>query len=166
MSNGDRNYPAEGFGHAQPMREDQLRAPAAVQQQPLRDAVAAQAGGEVMAPAASAAAMAAAQGEPFAGDDETTVEFSRAYTAHGESVHRVRFRTPTGKDIMRLGNPVRFVPPRAGEDDIEINVIASRVGDYIVALSEPPLPKSTVGQFEIVDFNACSQVITAFFTKG
>lgn len=113
----------------------------------------------------SAASMAAATREParMPADDLNRVEFSRAYSAHGDSVLSVTFRPPVGRDVTRVGVPFRFVQPEEGGDQGEMKVISQLVTRYIVELSQPPLPRSTVDEFDMADWNACSRVICGFF---
>ena len=110
--------------------------------------------------AASSAAIAAASGEPVI--DEHTVKLTGSYEAHGEPLERVRFREPLGDDIAKHGIPLRFISGE-GDDEIEFKLVAPVISNYIVALSHPPLPKSTVKKFNARDWNACSRVIAAFF---
>lgn len=114
--------------------------------------------------AASPTAAAAARGEPdepgTAG--ETSVTLSRPYTAFGETVQRVRFRKPTTKDLRKNGYPLRNAIGNDGRIAAieEMPDIAAR---YISALSDPPLPPSTVDSLDLKDFAACSAVIVGFF---
>ncbi len=96
--------------------------------------------------------------------DPNTVAFSRAYQAHGEDVRRVRFRKPVTRDIKQAGNPIKAVVGTDGRlADLEIkwDVVAK----YVVMLSDPPLPPSTVDSLEYEDLDACAGVIAGFFVK-
>jgi len=110
-------------------------------------------------PAAAAAAAALAG----LGDDNVTL--SRAYKAHDEDVQRIRFRRPTGRDVAQCGYPFRVVQSAGVPDGIEYKVVPESVSKLIVALSEPPLPRSTVDTFDIRDWNACSSRINGFFLE-
>lgn len=114
-------------------------------------------------PAASAGAIAAAIGTPL--PEEDVVVFSRPYKAHDLEVRQVKFREPTGRDIETCGYPFRLLQPEPGIDQVEIKIIPQAVTKLIVTLSNPPLPKSTVDQLSVRDWNACSTLINGFFQR-
>ncbi len=94
------------------------------------------------------------------------VWLSRAYQAHDLDVQRIKFREPTGKEYRQFGIPVRYVTSDSGGVVAETSVVVNIdiVGNYIVVLSDPPVPSSTVDRMSVDDINACSRVICDFFT--
>lgn len=121
--------------------------------------------------AAAPAAVAAAQGNPpppsapppsSAPAAPGEVVFSRAYKAHNDDVTRVRFRKPTTADLRRGGFPLRAITDASGKP-VGYDELPDVVCTYITLLSEPQLPRSTVDQLEIADYNACSQALLGFF---
>jgi hypothetical protein len=89
---------------------------------------------------------------------------SKAYIAHDEEVDRITLRKPVTRDIKHLGNPLRVVTAPDGTiQDFEVRW--DLVAKYITALASPPLPPSTVDQFEFFDLDACAAVIARFFVK-
>jgi hypothetical protein len=97
--------------------------------------------------------------------EEGVVHLSRPYTAHGEQVQTIKFRRPTGRDVASCGYPFRVVQTSGSPDGMEYKVIPESVSKLIVALSSPPLPRSTVDTFDIRDWNACSARINGFFLE-
>jgi len=146
--------PAPQGYQAQPPRAPQGYAP------PPAEAVVA----AINAPQASPAAVAAATGAPVE-DEFETVELSRAYTAHNETVRVLRFRKPSGADLRKYGYPIRqIINPDTGRvESIEIN--AAIAAKYIVALSTPPIPPSTIDAMSIHDADACNGAIVRFFLR-
>lgn len=96
--------------------------------------------------------------------DLYTVKLSKLYRAHDLEVGHVRFREPVTREIRKAGYPLRgIVGPDGRPQSYEI--LADVVAKYIMLLSDPPLPESTVNEFTVTDLNACSAVITDFFLK-
>lgn len=118
-------------------------------------------------PAAAPAAVAAAQGAPQAmkgeAEDYSVVEFSKPYRAHDMTVQSVKLRKPLAREIRKFGNPLRPRMDAGGIADVEMNWDA--ICNYVVALSDPPLPPSTVEQFEYFDLDACAGGIARFFVR-
>lgn len=112
----------------------------------------------------SPAAVAAAAGEPVdLSPDPNRVVFSKPYQAHGDAVAAVTFRKPKGGDIGKHGVPLRYIQPEEGGNQLEMKINAAAVNNYIIELSDPPLPRSTVDQLEVDDWNNCSRIICGFF---
>lgn len=96
--------------------------------------------------------------------DPNEVILSKAYFAHDEEIDRITLRKPVTRDIKHLGNPLRVVTAPDGTiQDFEVRW--DLVAKYITALASPPLPPSTVDQFEFFDLDACAAVIARFFVK-
>lgn len=98
-------------------------------------------------------------------DGAEVVELSRTYMAHGEPVKRLTFRKPTGLDLRKYGYPVRqIINPDTGRiEAIEVN--AAIAAKYIVALSSPPIPPSTVDAMDFHDADLCNGAVVRFFMR-
>lgn len=103
---------------------------------------------------------------PRADDDRAAdvVVFSRPYEAFGEPVSRIRLRRPVAKEIGRFGNPVKMTISAGGVIE-DVDIKWDRALGYIAALSDPPLPPSTVAQLEWDDLDACGAVLAGFFVR-
>lgn len=102
-----------------------------------------------------------AQAAPAA-DERPVVTFSRAYPAHDVEVRTVRLRKPTTRDLRRCGYPMRNAVNAAGMP-VALEELPDVVARYVTALSDPPLPPSTVDQLDLDDFGKCSAVVLGFF---
>lgn len=99
-----------------------------------------------------------------ASDDENLVILTRPYQAHDELVDRIRLRRPITRDIKQCGNPLKVVTAPDGTiEDLEMkwDVVAK----YVTLLASPPMPPSTVDQFDFFDLDACAAVIARFFVR-
>lgn len=104
--------------------------------------------------------------------DADLVVLSKRYDAHGDGFQRIRFRRPMADDLMRCGYALKFI---YGDDGklVDVQSIPDAMGKYIVTLGSAikddgtvtPIPTVTVKQFEIWDFEACSEYIGRFFVK-
>ena len=115
--------------------------------------------------AVSAAAIAASDGAPAPEDGSEVVTLSRSYQAHGLTFRTLHFRKPNGADLRKYGYPIRQIlnPDTGRVESIEINAaIASK---YVVALSSPAIPPSTIDQMDIHDADACNGAIVRFFMR-
>ncbi len=95
--------------------------------------------------------------------DPSSVVFSKTYMAFGEPVKQVKFRRPVTRDIRKFGNPLKVKPDENGEADIELKWDV--VANYVSALSDPPLPPTTVDELDYFDLDACAAVIAPFFVR-
>lgn len=96
-------------------------------------------------------------------DKSEVVLLSRQYRAHDVEVDRVLFRKPVGRDIARYGNMLKVDVEDGTVKDVEVKYdVAVK---YIVALSEPPLPPSTVDEFEFTDIEGCASALAPFFMR-
>lgn len=111
----------------------------------------------------ASAAHASASAAPANVDDDA-VTLHRSYRAHGEDVRVVRIRRPTGRDVSQCGYPFRIVQSQGGTD-LEYKIVGEAVSKLIVALSSPPLPRSTVDSLDIRDWNLLSQKLNSFFLE-
>ena len=78
--------------------------------------------------------------------------------AHGETVSELRFREPTGADIVNVGNPVIFDmasdPPKVTHDDRKMAAMMARLAN---------VPPSSIGLMGPQDWVACAWLLTPFF---
>lgn len=97
-------------------------------------------------------------------DNNGVVELSRPYRAYDIDVSKITLRRPVTRDIKRCGNPLKLTTGADGrvtDIDVRWDVVAA----YIPLLASPPLPQSTVDEFEFVDLDACAAVIAGFFAR-
>lgn len=110
-------------------------------------------------------AIVATQDDTAATDDnEGVVELSKPYRAYDIEVTRIKLRRPLTREIKKCGNPLKLttgVDGRVTDIDVRWDVVAA----YIPLLASPPLPQSTVDEFEFVDLDACAAVIASFFAR-
>jgi Phage tail assembly chaperone proteins, E, or 41 or 14 len=86
------------------------------------------------------------------------LRLSQPIEAHGEKVSELRFRNPTTRDILEVGNPVIFDPisdpPKITHDAIKMNVMLSRLAG---------VPPSSILHLDPRDWVACAWGISPFF---
>lgn len=87
--------------------------------------------------------------------DPVTLDLSVPVQAHGETVARLSFRAPTGRDIRAAGLPYRLAA------DGEVLVDAAAMHRMIVALAA--VPPSTVDAMAAADWQAAMAVVLGFF---
>lgn len=84
---------------------------------------------------------------------------SRPIQAHGNEIHVLRWREPTGGDIERAGNPVKLdfsgERPSIGFDEKKMSAMMS------VLAAVPP---SSIRQLTAKDWNAIAWALFRFFT--
>lgn len=94
------------------------------------------------------------------------VRLSRHYRAHDVDVIEIRFRKPTAKDLRQAGNPFKIEATGLPNGDAIIDKIETdweKVVKVVALLSDPPLPPSTVDQFDLADLDACAECLVPFF---
>lgn len=119
-------------------------------------------GYELPAATAPVAVPAAPAAAPVA--DENVVVLSKPYQAHGEMVSRIVLRRPVAREIKQCGNPLKMVTAPDGRI-VDMEIKWDVVTKYIPLLASPPLPPSTVDQFDFFDLDACAAVLAPFFVK-
>ncbi|MGE0022111.1 MAG: phage tail assembly protein [Hyphomicrobium sp.] len=171
MTNDQRRFGGQEYGAQQayaPQQADDYGQPAMRPAPPYEPRPYAQAPAAQQVAAAPAYAPHVATSVPVspapsdpAVDGSVLVTLGGTYMAHDVTVHQVRFRKPTVRQLRKLGYPLRNVMvdgmPKGVDQVPEVCAL------YMTALSEPPLPMSTVDQFSLDDFTLCSNVITSFF---
>lgn len=115
-------------------------------------------------PLPAAAAAAPSPPSPPPPRDPNVVVFGQTYMAHGEPVKQIRLRKPVTREIRKHGNPLKLAQDANGMAVVS-DLDWDRVARYVVDLSDPPLPPSTVDQLDYFDLDACAGVITGFFVR-
>ena len=99
--------------------------------------------------------------EPQAESTAITFALQQQIVAHGQSVKELKFREPTGGDLIRYGNPVRFVP---GQDITEATFDEGKLANMIAALAS--INRGAVDQMHPQDIVECGWLIAPFFIPG
>jgi hypothetical protein len=83
--------------------------------------------------------------------------------AYGETVTKLEFRDPIGKDLRICGFPFKF---EAGEAESAgySHPNAQAIHALIARLSN--IPPSAVDTLCLADFAACMEIVTSFFGQG
>jgi hypothetical protein len=76
------------------------------------------------------------------GDGTFSYHFSYDIPAHGEQIRSLKFREPTGADIVRVGNPLRL---NLSDDAATFEVMMSELAG---------VPPSTIKKLKARDWNA------------
>ena len=85
----------------------------------------------------------------------------RPIIAHGVQTSELSFREPTGGDLIRHGNPIRFVP---GQDITAATFDESKLAAMIAALAA--INRGAVEQMHPQDLIECGWLIAPFFIPG
>ena len=111
------------------------------------------------------AAVEAAQGEPpeRPAFNPFTVKLSRPYKAYDDDIHEVTFREPKPADVMQIGYPMRHILDPATGQMMALEILPDKGARYVVALSNPPIPMSTVQAMDFGDFDKCLGAVCSFF---
>lgn len=90
---------------------------------------------------------------------EIVIDLFGPAQAHGEPLKQLKFRRPTGGDIMKLGElPIKF--DRNGA----ISINPSVMGEMMSILAA--VPPSTIDRLDSEDWLACSYGLARFFVVG
>lgn len=92
--------------------------------------------------------------------DEIVIALSAPIPAHGKQITEIRCRTPTGGDMMRIGNPVTF-NAFADEPERTIQIDPLVMGRMISHLAE--IPTSAVERMAPGDFMKLGWKLAGFF---
>lgn len=79
----------------------------------------------------------------------------------GEDVTELKFRKPRGGDIMRCGNPVKYMPHDESQD---ITFDEVKMAKMLATLSGIPLPM--IERMDPNDLLECAWGIASFFIPG
>ena len=80
---------------------------------------------------------------------------SKPIKAHGEEIHVLELREPTGKDVRELGYPYQL-----NKDD-SVKLLAGVVASYLTRLAD--IPPSSVDDMNPADLNAAGWLVASFF---
>jgi hypothetical protein len=86
------------------------------------------------------------------------LQLSKPITAHGETLHVLELREPTGKDVRELGYPYQM------NQDESVKLLAHVVAKYISQLGG--IPPSSVDDMSPSDLNAAGWVVAGFFLQA
>ena len=83
------------------------------------------------------------------------IKLSKPVRAHGEDIHVLELREPTGKDVRELGFPY------TASGDAGVKMDAGVIAKYISRLAS--VPPSSVDEMQPSDLNTISWDIVGFF---
>lgn len=83
------------------------------------------------------------------------IQLSKPVRAHGEDVHVLELREPTGKDVRELGFPYTTT------GDAGVKLDAAVVAKYVSRLAS--IPMSSVDNMTPADLNTLSWEVAGFF---
>ncbi|WP_318358053.1 phage tail assembly protein [Enterobacter sp.] len=83
------------------------------------------------------------------------LQLTKPIQAHGETIHVLELRDPTGKDVRELGFPYQL------NQDESVKLLAHVVAKYISQLGG--IPPSSVDDMSPADLNAAGWVVARFF---
>ncbi len=83
------------------------------------------------------------------------ITLTKPVKAHGEDVHVLELRDPTGKDVRELGFPYQL------SADASVMINAGVVAKYVSRLAS--IPPSSVDDMAPADLNTLSWEIAGFF---
>lgn len=86
------------------------------------------------------------------------LQLSKPITAHGETIHVLELRDPTGKDVRELGYPYQM------NHDESVKLLAHVVAKYISQLGG--IPPSSVDDMSPSDLNAAGWMVAGFFLQA
>lgn len=78
--------------------------------------------------------------------------------AHGETLHGLELRDPTGKDVREIGYPYQL------NTDGSVKLLAGVVAQYLTRLAS--VPPSAVDQLSPGDLNSAGWLVAGFFLQG
>ncbi|HWJ72594.1 MAG TPA: phage tail assembly protein [Kaistia sp.] len=93
-----------------------------------------------------------------ASDGKIHVPLSKAIPAHGEDIKELAFREPTGGDITRCGNPVKFnlasADPEPSFDEVKMTAMMAALAG---------VPPSSIAVLTSRDWMTCAWMLSDFF---
>jgi hypothetical protein len=99
--------------------------------------------------------------EPKARVKEIVIDLEVPVMAHGEMIKQLKFRRPTGGDIMALGDNY---PIHINWQTGEIRPNPPAMGDMMVTLAA--VPPSTIKALDAEDWSTCAHALMGFFPPG
>jgi hypothetical protein len=114
---------------------------------------------ESESPTAAAEAVAAPAPKAPERVREVVVDLHTPARAHGESIKQMKFRRPTGGDLMQLVElPIRF----DSNGNVAINPLV--MGEMMALLAG--VPPSTIKMMDSEDWSTCAYRLVVFFVPG
>jgi hypothetical protein len=107
------------------------------------------------------AAAPAAPAQPKQRKMEIVIDLEVPVMAHGEMIKQIKFRRPTAKDVMSIGNAY---PIHIDWTTGEVRPNPPAMGEMMVILAAVPPP--TINAMDIEDFATCSFALMGFFPPG
>lgn len=100
----------------------------------------------------------AAATDVVADGDMIVITLAKPIPVFKDKVAEIKFRKPTGGDIIRIGNPVQFDPisnpPRISHDAGKMTAMMARLSGF---------PSSSFDFMEPQDWVSCAWALTPFF---
>jgi hypothetical protein len=92
---------------------------------------------------------------------EIVIDLETPVMAHGEMIKQLKFRRPTGGDIMALGDAY---PIHINWQTGEIRPNPPAMGEMMVTLAA--VPPSTIRALDAEDWSTCAHALMGFFPPG
>lgn len=93
--------------------------------------------------------------------DKIRISLTRPVPAHGEEIAELSFREPTGGDIARCGNPVKF---NFSADPPEISFDEAKMAKMLSLLAG--VPESSIARLTAADWMTSAYSVAGFFFPG
>ena len=94
--------------------------------------------------------------------EKNTVTLSAPVEAHGEELKVLKFREPTGADIMKFGYPVALETKRGKGMRVSVDTeIAGTLAAHLAGI-----PPSVIRCLPLADFNAVVGTVAGFFMES
>jgi Phage tail assembly chaperone proteins, E, or 41 or 14 len=94
-------------------------------------------------------------------DKDVIIELTKPVMAHGDMIKQIKFRIPTGADLMAMGDGYPIVIDwQTGRVTPHPEVM----GNMMSVLAE--VPPSTIKMLSGADFSTCAFRLMGFFTPG
>ncbi|MCA1452835.1 phage tail assembly protein [Bradyrhizobium sp. BRP22] len=117
-----------------------------------------EANGQAAEAAAAAAASAPAKAERV---KEVVIDLTTAVMANGEMIKQLRFRRPTGGDIMSMGEGY---PINIDWSTGQVRPNPAVMGMMMSTLAQ--VPPSTIKALDAEDWSTCAHALMGFFPPG
>jgi hypothetical protein len=98
--------------------------------------------------------------EPAADSKDLTVKLQKAVQAHGETIKEIKFRRPTGGDLMGLTDWPIVIDYQTGRVSPNPPVMGAMMSTLA------GVPPSTIRQLEAQDWTTCSHRLMGFFVPA
>src|SRR5262245_965202 len=92
---------------------------------------------------------------------EVLIDLTTPVQAHGEQIKQLKFRRPTGADIMAMGEGYPFV---INWSTGQVTPNPRVMGDMMSLLAN--VPPSTIKSLDAEDWSTCAHALMGFFPPG